>query len=721
MIIKLHEGKVVPVRHWPKKVGFCLLAAALLINGSTKVAAASQQSTLPALMPMPAEVSIQSGSFPIRKSFHIEWQGYKSALLERAGKRFLERLGLRTGILFSLSDVSDSRNAFRIRCDRVDPKFLTLQADESYELQISETEVTLHAHGPTGVLRGLATLLQLVTQQDQGFNFTAVSICDRPRFAWRGLMIDVSRHFMPLPVVERQLNAMEELKMNVLHLHLSDSESFSIESKYFPLLQRKGAANGQYYTQAQIRELIEVAHDRGIRVVPEFDVPGHSRSWFAGYPRLTSPLFSQQNEHSKADAVFDPTNPYCYWFLDRLIGEMAVLFPDRYFHIGGDEVSGKQWRRDQHIVQFMQAHSIKDTASLQAYFTKKVSKIVRSHGKMVIGWDEVLGTDTPSDAVIEVWHEKDLGAKAVQSGHPVIIAGPYYLDSLRHSITHYQEDLLRSVEPTISPKEQNLVLGGEAQMWTEITTPEMLDAALWPRTAAIAERFWSPATVNEIGDMYRRLEVINYELEIMGSQQYKNRRRMIARIDPKDVGTIEAFADVVEPIKGTARWHIMRGLADSPTQNTLADALFPESLTAQVFNTQAQAFVDSGGTDNEQGRMLRGELTRWRDNDGAFALAAKRAQALQVYMSVSQNLSELSSIGLDAMDAIQSRCSPSAAWISNEQAALDRQRVLAAGKPQPPSQVLIAIEPGIEILAHAVEQISDKTCSATRTAQPIID
>ena len=168
---------------------------------------------------------------------------------------------------------------------------------------------------------------------------------------------------------------MEELKLNVLHLHLSDAESFSIESKAFPLLQLKGASNGQYYTQGQIRELIAYARDRGIRVVPEFDVPGHSRSWFAGYPGLTSPLFLQERDHTKSDAVFDPTNPYSYRALNRFITEMATLFPDSYFHMGGDEVSGKQWRRDPHIVQFMQAHSMKDTAALQAYFTGKVSKI----------------------------------------------------------------------------------------------------------------------------------------------------------------------------------------------------------------------------------------------------------------------------------------------------------------------------------------------------------
>lgn len=669
-------------------------------------------------MPIPAEFSLQGKSAPILKSFHIEWQGYRSALLERAGSRFLERLSLRTGIIFNRTNSRDTGPGLTIRCDDGDSKFLSLQADESYELQTRQNEITLHAHGQTGVLRGLVTLLQLVTQEDQGFYFAAISMRDEPRFAWRGLMIDVSRHFMPLPVVERQLDAMEELKLNVLHLHLSDAESFAVESKTFPLLHLKGAANGQYYTQAQIRELIAYARDRGIRIVPEFDVPGHSRSWFAGYPRLTSPLFLQEKDHAKSDAVFDPTNPYSYQFLDRFIAEMAMLFPDHYFHMGGDEVSGKQWRRDPHIVQFMQVHSMKDTAALQAYFTGKVSKIIRSHGKIVIGWDEVLEPDTSADTVIEVWHEKNLGAKAVQSGHPVIIAGPYYLDSLEHTTAHYQADPLQSVEPATSSKEQHLVLGGEAQMWTEIVTPEMLDATLWPRTAAIAERLWSPARVNDIDDMYRRLKTIDAELQILGSLQYENRRRMSARLDPMDVETIETLVDILEPIKGSARWHLVRGLADPPSQNTLADTLLPESLTAHAFNLQAQTFVNGEGSDKGQGKILRSELTQWRDNDSLFALAADRAPVLQLYTSVSKDLSTLASIGLDSIDAIQGRCAPSAAWISTERAALERQKTMAAGKPQPPSQVRIAIEPGIEILAHAAEQISGKTCSAIQSAQP---
>jgi hexosaminidase len=676
----------------------------MLFAGGVACAASSSAGTDPLnLMPMPASVSRQSWDFPIHMQLHIEWSGYKNALLARAADRFLDRLNRRTGIVFVRSGAFDKDNVLAIHCGEADPNFLSLHAKESYELRVGDDGVRLDAPGPTGVLRGLATLIQLATQEGQGFVFPDVTIHDEPRFAWRGVMIDVSRHFMPLGVLERQLDAMEELKFNVLHLHLSDAESFSIASRRYPLLQEKGATNGQYYTQEQIRELIRYARDRGIRVVPEFDVPGHTRSWFAGYPELTSPLYRREDEHTRGDAVIDPTNPYVYRFLSGFFAEMGALFPDTYFHAGGDEVSGKQWGRDPHIVGFMKTHSMSDTADLQAYFTRRVSKILRADGKVMIGWDEILGPTTPRGAVMEVWHKSGVATKAIESGHPVIIAGPYYLDELKPAAYYYRSDPLGAAKPDLTAKERSLILGGEAEMWTEMTTAEMLDAALWPRAAAIAERLWSRESVRNIDDMYRRLDGIDYELEILGTRQYENRLRMVARIDPEDAQTVLRLAEVVEPIKGTARWHVVKKMEDPPSQNTLADAVFPESLTGVRFNMLAQTLVAAHGGDGEAGDTLRHELRGWRDNDSAFVRAAGRASALEPYVDVSQQLSELAAAGLDAVDAIQGRCALSAEWSSKADTLLEKQLDLAAGHPQPSSQVLIAIVPGVEALVREAQ------------------
>src|SRR3981189_1842597 len=209
-----------------------------------------------------------------------------------------------------------------------------LGEDESYELVINEPGAKLTAPGPQGILHGLQTFLQLVETTPNGFAVPVVTIRDRPRFPWRGLLIDVGRHFIPLDVLKRNLDGMAAVKMNVLHWPLYDNEGFRVEGKRFPRLQEVGS-DGLYYTQAEIREFVAYAHDRGIRVVPEFEMPGHSRSLFVGYPELASAPGPYKVDPGGADAVMDPTREETYKFIDKLIEEMASLFPDDYFHIGG--------------------------------------------------------------------------------------------------------------------------------------------------------------------------------------------------------------------------------------------------------------------------------------------------------------------------------------------------------------------------------------------------
>ena len=234
-----------------------------------------------------------------------------------------------------------------------------LGEDESYHLEISTNHVLLSAPNPLGILHGLQTFLQLVRTTPQGFSVPVVTIDDQPRFPWRGLMIDVSRHFIPVPVLERDLDGMEAVKLNVFHWHLSDDQGFRAESTKFPLLQEKGS-DGLYYTQDQIRDVIEYARDRGIRVVPEFDMPCHTTSWFVGYPELGSGKGPYQiaRRYGVLDAAMDPTKDSTYKFLNTFIGEMADLFPDAYFHIGGDECNGKEWNANPQIQAFMKKHGI---------------------------------------------------------------------------------------------------------------------------------------------------------------------------------------------------------------------------------------------------------------------------------------------------------------------------------------------------------------------------
>ena len=359
----------------------------------------------------------------------------------------------------------------------------------------------------------------------------AVSIDDSPRFPWRGLMIDAGRHFIPLDVLKRNLDGMAAVKLNVFHWHLSENQGFRIESKKFPKLQEMGS-DGLYYTQAEVRDLIAYARERGIRVVPEFDMPGHSTAWFVGYPELASGPGPYQIERQWGvfDPAMDPTKEETYKFLDKFIGEMAGLFPDQFFHIGGDEVNGKEWDANPKIQAFKQAHGLKDNDDLQAYFNQRVQKIVAKHGKTMLGWDEILRPDLPKDIVIQSWRGPDSLAQAAKQGYRGLLSSGFYVDLMWSAERHYATEPLSGAAANLTPEEQKRILGGEACMWSEYVSPENIDSRIWPRTAAIAERLWSPQDVRDVNSMYQRMAVTSRWLDGLGLTHNSSYDPMLRRI-----------------------------------------------------------------------------------------------------------------------------------------------------------------------------------------------
>ena len=268
--------------------------------------------------------------------------------------------------------------------------------DESYVLTVAPEGVTLAAPETWGALRGLETLLDLIEPGPGGLSLPAVTIKDRPRFPWRGLMIDSGRHFMPVEVLKRNLDGMAAVKLNVLHWHLTDDQGFRVESRLFPKLHQMGS-DGLFYTQAQIKDVIAYAADRGIRVVPEFDMPGHTTSWFVGHPELATEAraYTIERKWGIMAPAMDPTREEVYRFLDAFIGEMAALFPDPVLHIGGDEVEGHAWDKSTAVAAFKKAKGLASNADLQAYFNKRLAQIVTRHGKTMMGWDEILHPGSP--------------------------------------------------------------------------------------------------------------------------------------------------------------------------------------------------------------------------------------------------------------------------------------------------------------------------------------
>ena len=643
------------------------------------------------LMPMPAKVQPGSGELLIEKSFSISGSACNDPRFERASQRFMQTLFRQTGVPF----VGEAKaQALTVSCARDgDPQ--KVGEDESYRLQIAASGALIEAPTSLGAMHGLETFLQLVHMGTQGFSLPALTVEDHPRFPWRGLLIDVSRHFMPIEVIERNLDGMAAVKLNVFHWHLSDDQGVRVESKKFPKLQQM-SSDGKFYTQEQIREVIEYALDRGIRVVPEFDMPGHTTSWFAAYPELASAPGPYQIERNWGvfDPAMDPTKDSTYKFLDGFIGEMAALFPDAYFHIGGDEVNGKQWDRNPEIQQFMRAHGLKDNHDLQAYFNQRLQKIVAKHGKIMEGWDEILHPDLPKEIVIQSWRGQDSLADAARKGYRGLLSSGYYLDLMQPASQHYLVDPMSGGAATLSPEERDRILGGEACMWAEFVTPENVDSRIWPRMAAIAERLWSPAEVRDLNSMYSRLEAVSQNLQWRGLTHRSNFEPMLERLaGSSNTKSLRVLAEAVEPVKEYKREALNHYDSTTPL-NRLVDAARPESDAGRHFSALVDQLLASKSWNSPEAQTAKSWLILWRDNDQQLQPVLQNSRLLQEAIPLSKNVSAVAEIGMEAMDYLNAGGAATVAWREGRLAFLKQAQ-------QPQAELLNMIAPGVEKLVEA--------------------
>lgn len=617
-------------------------------------------------MPVPAHVTRGEGKFYIDGSFSIAVKGYDEPRLARARLRFLDILSKETGIPFKREPAA-GQSHFIVQTGGPSEAVQQLGEDESYHLAISSAGVTLKAQNPLGVLRGLQTFLQLVRIDEKGFAVPVVAIDDAPRFPWRGLLLDSGHRFIPIAAVKRNLNGMEAVKLNVFHWRFADDQGFHIESKKFPLLQEK-ASGGLYYTQDEVREIVEYARDRGIRVVPEFDMPCHTKSWFQGYPELSGGKDPLQS------SAMDPTRESTYRFLEGFIGEMTALFPDSYFHTGGDECDMKEWETNPRIQDYMRRNSIKDGAALQVRFSRRIEKIVASHKKIMEGWDEVLQPGTPKDVVIQSWRGPTSLAEAARNGYRGVLSSGYYIDLNQSAKDHYLVDPLGDNAADLTPEQKKLVLGGEATMWTDIVSAENMDNRIWPRTAAIAERLWSPEQVKDVGWMYQRLPIISQKLGYYGPRHRliteEMLERMTGEVDPEP---LRVLADVVQPPKGYQRQELR---SDFSVLNHLDDAVPPESDTAREFDRIAQ-MISSGTATPQDWQQARAWLTLWRDNDAKLQPLLKRSFLAQDLTPVSSCLRQVAEMGLEALNDLHEHRS-----VSRELKQQNIEFLKSASKPQ---------------------------------------
>ena len=652
-------------------------------------------------MPLPESAQFGTGSLAVDSSLSVVFTGYTEPRLERAAERFLRQLAHQTGLPLSLKPSKTAKATLVIQTDHASEEIQEVGEDESYILDVSTASARLRASTPLGTMHGLQTLLQLVDVSPGGFAAPVVTIQDRPRFPWRGLMIDSARHFLPLDVIRRNIDGMEAVKMNVFHWHLSENQGFRVESKKFPKLHEFGS-DALYYTQDEIRDLIAYARDRGIRVVPEFDMPGHSTAWFVGHPELASGKGPYEIERRWGifDPAMDPTNEKVYKFLDELIGEMAKVFPDHYFHIGGDEVNGREWDANPKIQAFMKVHGLKNNEALQAYFSGRVQKLVTKHGKAVVGWDEVLVAGVPRDVVIQSWRGQASLARAAKQGYRGILSNGYYLDLGWPAARHYAVDPMSGDAANLSAEEKQRILGGESCMWAEYVNPENVDSRIWPRNAAIAERLWSPQEVRDPASMYARLDFVSARLEWLGLTHRTVSRHMLQRLagsaSPAEFAALRTLADVIEPVKDYTREQTAPAEPTSATpMNRVVDAVPLESDAGRRFVEMVDQFVASAYHDPASEVRLRSQLTIWRDNDSILQPLAQRSFLVKEVAANSQDLSALGTMGLAALDSIAKGQPAPDSWKAQQLAILEQIK-------KPKAQLLLIPAPAVQKLVEGV-------------------
>lgn len=409
----------------------------------------------PVLMPTPATLQAGTGKLLLPNTIGVAVDGPDSASVRQALQlltQFQSQLTVKT------APAADAKLQIRYR------QAIQLPGpddNESYQLQISAEQIRLDAHSSTGVLYGLMTLSQLLRCEAKLCTVPQLQIDDQPRFRWRGLLLDSARRFIPLADIRRTLDGMAAAKLNVLHWHLTDDQGWRIESEAYPKLHQL-ASQGQFYTKQQVRELVAYAAARGIRVVPELDVPGHASAIGMAYPELLAwpdamldktgmQALPPERRFGVFAPVLDLSNAATWQFIQALVTEWRQLFPDPYLHIGGDEVKADYWLANSKIKQLMQQQNLTDGHALQAWFNQQLAALLKQQQRRMIGWDETLHPQLPKNTVVQSWQGQDALGAAVRAGHPALLSAGFYLDMPQPASYHAQNDPLAVTMPVTMP------------------------------------------------------------------------------------------------------------------------------------------------------------------------------------------------------------------------------------------------------------------------------
>jgi hexosaminidase len=743
-----------------KSIRLSLLAACVV---SAVQANAAPAGDLP-LMPWPQEVTrpAAEGSLTLNNAVSIKISGDK---LEGAAERWRQRITQQTGWQLQPAQANPSSPTIDIRIKNAVDPLPNLGSDESYELSVTAEGVKLNANTRFGAMRGMETVLQLIQNGPQNTSIPFVAIKDEPRFPWRGVLLDSARHFVPIEDILRQLDGMAAAKFNVLHWHLTDDQGWRFASTKYPKLQQL-ASDGQFYTAAQMKEVVRYASKLGIRVVPEMDMPGHASAIAVAYPELMSAPgpYEMERHWGVLKPLLNPANEAVYKFADAMIGELTAIFPDAYLHIGGDEVDDTHWKESKSIQAFMKQHNIADTHALQTYFNQRLEKILEQHHRQMMGWDEIYHKDLPKSILIQSWQGQDSLGTIAASGYKGILSTGFYLDQPQSTAYHYRNEILpqglngidqitdsdsaqswyfsmprlkgsavegsftlvnnqsgwrgfidfkgksrravRDVEwlnanqvtftvdtwmgetrPVVTvdkdqlsgyflvgnvrypasgqkldgvpegtqpvvptPEQMHNILGGEAALWAENIASPLLDIKLWPRAFAVAERLWSAEDVQDIDNMYQRMQAIDaWSTVSVGLQQHSAAMRQMTRLaGSAEIMPLQILAQAVEPAQYYTRQHLKFQAGNYhhfEPLNRFADALVAESSQLRAMD----GWVDKLIADPEDGNSaesLRHTFTRWQSNTPDVLTLIDGSYQLKAMKPVAEGVDKVAGIGL---------------------------------------------------------------------------
>ena len=530
-----------------KKIFLIVFGSTLLMSCENKLSKeVNNKIKIHTIIPIPAHFEPLQAGFEISNEIKIELntKNKQANIYVDNFKGYINNLGIKT-----------SNSTTKPLIIKLNEKQDTLLGIEGYQLEVNENHIVLVANNEAGIFNGLQTLKQLLPAKrikSKPIVIASCKIVDYPRFAWRGLMLDVSRHFFTVEEVKSYLDKMSEYKFNVFHWHLTDDQGWRIEIKSFPKLTEIGAwrverygrygsdraypndgekaSYGGFYSQEQVKEIVQYAKDRNITIVPEIDVPGHSMAVLAAYPELSvnkKPTFVVPGSkfvdwqgggkfEMLIENTLNPSDEKVYEFIDKVFSEIAELFPGNYIHMGGDEAYHGYWERDRNVQKFMKKNGIKDGEELQSYFVKRVEKIINSKGKKLIGWDEILDGGLAEGATVMSWRGMKGGIQAAKMGHEVVMTPTtfVYLDYMQgdKSVENriYASLSLEKTyefEPVPEGVKPELILGGQGNLWTEeVATMPFAFYMTYPRAFAIAETLWSKKQNKDWNDFARRTE-----------------------------------------------------------------------------------------------------------------------------------------------------------------------------------------------------------------------